>query len=123
MPQRLPAATYPALISLLAVTGMRVGEAIALTTSDFDEANGIVTVRSGKFGKFGKDRLLPLHPSTVAGLRDYVHTRNRLRPKGATDVLFSFHADPKHTFWYLSAAPELLALAADRLEFSSGQTA
>ena len=26
------------------------------------------------------------------------------------------HADPKHTYWYLSAAPELLALAADRLE-------
>ncbi|MET7844736.1 tyrosine-type recombinase/integrase [Streptomyces sp. NPDC005356] len=25
------------------------------------------------------------------------------------------HADPKHTYWYLSAAPELLALAADRL--------
>lgn len=26
------------------------------------------------------------------------------------------HADPKHTYWYLSAAPELLALAGDRLE-------
>ncbi|MEU1601481.1 tyrosine-type recombinase/integrase [Streptomyces sp. NPDC005708] len=26
------------------------------------------------------------------------------------------HADPKHTYWYLSAAPELLALAADRLD-------
>jgi integrase/recombinase XerD len=26
------------------------------------------------------------------------------------------HADPRHTYWYLSAAPELLALAADRLE-------
>jgi len=25
------------------------------------------------------------------------------------------HVDPKHTYWYLSAAPELLALAADRL--------
>jgi len=25
------------------------------------------------------------------------------------------HTDPKHTYWYLSAAPELLALAADRL--------
>ncbi len=28
------------------------------------------------------------------------------------------HTDPKHTYWYLSAAPELLALAADRLEAS-----
>ena len=26
------------------------------------------------------------------------------------------HADPKHTFWYLSAAPELLALAGQRLD-------
>ena len=26
------------------------------------------------------------------------------------------HADPGATYWYLSAAPELLALAAERLE-------
>jgi integrase/recombinase XerD len=26
------------------------------------------------------------------------------------------HRDPRSTYWYLSAAPELLALAADRLE-------
>jgi integrase/recombinase XerD len=26
------------------------------------------------------------------------------------------HADPKHTYWYLSAAPELLALAAQRVD-------
>jgi integrase/recombinase XerD len=26
------------------------------------------------------------------------------------------HADPRHTYWYLSAAPQLLALAAERLE-------
>ena len=26
------------------------------------------------------------------------------------------HSDPCSTYWYLSAAPELLALAADRLE-------
>jgi hypothetical protein len=26
------------------------------------------------------------------------------------------HVDPKHTYWYLSAAPELLQLAGDRLE-------
>jgi integrase/recombinase XerD len=28
------------------------------------------------------------------------------------------HTDPRHTYWYLSAAPELLALAAGRLERS-----
>jgi integrase/recombinase XerD len=26
------------------------------------------------------------------------------------------HSDPRHTFWYLSAAPELMALAGQRLE-------
>jgi integrase len=26
------------------------------------------------------------------------------------------HADPKHTYWYLQAAPELLTLAAHRLD-------
>jgi integrase len=30
------------------------------------------------------------------------------------------HADPRHTYWYLSGAPELLALAAQRLEPLAG---
>ena len=32
------------------------------------------------------------------------------------------HVDPAATFWYLSAAPELLALAAERLERSEGRS-
>ena len=32
------------------------------------------------------------------------------------------HADPRHTYWYLSAAPELLALAAERLQTPPGRT-
>jgi len=31
------------------------------------------------------------------------------------------HRDPRFTYWYLSAAPELLALAAERLEPGDGQ--
>jgi len=31
------------------------------------------------------------------------------------------HVDPAATFWYLSAAPELLALAAERLERAAGE--
>lgn len=30
------------------------------------------------------------------------------------------HVDPKSTYWYLTGSPELLALAADRLEHSAG---
>ena len=31
------------------------------------------------------------------------------------------HVDPKSTYWYLQAVPELLALAAGRLEAAGGQ--
>ena len=30
------------------------------------------------------------------------------------------HVDPKNTYWYLSASPELMALACDRLEHALG---
>ncbi|HEX2680981.1 MAG TPA: tyrosine-type recombinase/integrase [Candidatus Dormibacteraeota bacterium] len=173
-------ATYRTVIGLLAVTGMRVGEALALDCRDVDVTSGRVVIRRGKFGKA---RELPLHASTVAALRTYLDRRDR--PRAATPALFvslagtrlrydcvhltfhqlvrraglaarsarcrprphdlrhSFavrtlldgyrgggdpvrrlsllstylgHVDPAHTYWYLSAAPELLALAAARLE-------
>jgi integrase len=58
-------ATYRVLVGLLAVTGMRIGEAIGLDCDDLDTGGGIVTIRKGKFGKA---RALPLHPTTVAKL-------------------------------------------------------
>jgi integrase len=174
-------ATYRTLISLLVVTGMRVGEAIALDRDDFDAGHGLVIVRRGKFGK---SRELPLHPSAVTALNQYLRREDRpsgaptpalfvstaatrlllcnvqqtfrtlvrragLTPHSAAcrprlhDVRHRFavctlldayrqghapearlsllstylgHVDPKHTYWYLSAAPELLQLASDRLE-------
>jgi len=71
-------ATYRTLIGLLAVTGMRVGEAIALDRSDFDSGNALLIVRSGKFGK---SRKLPLHPSTADALRRYLRRQDRPRQK------------------------------------------
>lgn len=44
-------ATYRTLIGLLAVTGMRVGEAIGLDRDDFDAVGGGLTIRRGKSGK------------------------------------------------------------------------
>jgi integrase len=177
----LRAATYQTLIRLLAVTGMRVGEAIGLDREDLDDEFGLLTLHGAKFGK---SRQLPLHASAVVGLRGYLDLRDRLQPERRTSALLvstrgcrlrynrvweifhrlvgqaeltprasgctprihdlrhSFavtcllgwyrdggdvaamlprlstylgHTDPKHTYWYLSAAPELLALAADRL--------
>lgn len=183
----LRAATYQTLIGLLAVTGLRVGEAIALDRGDFDAAHGLLTVRHGKFGK---SREIPLHSSTVEALGVYLRRRDRVlrreptrpavfistagtrlhycnvhatfeglvrraglvprsarcRPRlhalrhtfavntvmdgyradGDVQARLSLlstymgHVDPVSGYWYLSAAPELLALAAERLERRPG---
>jgi integrase len=176
--------TYQVLIPLLAVTGMRIGEAIRLDRRDLDLGAGVLTVR---MSKFGKSRELPLHPSTVEALRFYIRRRDQLHPQPKPpsllvsaagtrlmycsvqrifqqlvhqaglvprstacrprlhDLRHSFavrtltdayrtdadvfallprlstylgHGHPANTYWYLSAAPELLALAGQRLERS-----
>jgi integrase len=77
LPRPLGAATYQTLIGLLAVTGMRVGEAIRLDRDDLDaDHDGLLRVRHSKFGK---SRLVPLHPSTVTALLLY---RRPVRPPG-----------------------------------------
>ncbi|SDT12158.1 tyrosine-type recombinase/integrase [Actinoplanes derwentensis] len=182
LPFPLHALVYPVLIGLLAVTGMRVGETLALQDQDVDAQQGIVTVRDGKFGK---SRLLPVHPSTIDALLRYRQAREQFVPATVVRALFvsssggpmdrpnvgrtfrqiaknagvtarsaacrprvhdlrhSFavatlldayrngddvqamlprlstylgHVKPKDTYWYLSAAPELLGLAGERLE-------
>jgi integrase len=77
----LRADTYQTLISLLAVTGMRVGEAVRLDHSDLDWDQGLLTIRNTKFGK---SRQLPLHSSTVDALHAYAQRRSQQcrRPKG-----------------------------------------
>ena len=73
--KRLLPPLYYCLFGLLAVTGMRVGEALRLEDQDIDWANGVLTVRQAKFGQ---DRLIPLHASTLAHLRAYLAVRSRL---------------------------------------------
>ena len=62
------------MIGLLAVTGMRIGEAIALDRDDFDLADGTADRPQRKFGK---SRELPLHPTTISALTRYLHRRDR----------------------------------------------
>ncbi len=178
---RFRAATYQALVSLLAASGLRIGEALSLDRDDHDAGHGMLTVRDAKSGK---TRLVPLHPTATAALTRYPALRDERHPRPADPALFlstagtrllhsnvsltfnqltaqaglarrpaacrprihdirhSFavstvlgwyrdgadvaammprlstylgHNDPKHTYWYLSAAPELMALAGDRL--------
>jgi integrase/recombinase XerD len=172
--------TYSTLIPLLAVTGLRVGEAIGLDRCDFDRRDGTLLVRQTKFRK---SRLVPIHPSTAAAIEAYctrtktifprvtslfISARGkrldpstlfanfrlllarcglpppgdsrRARPHGlrhtfAVDTLLRWyrhgvdverqlpllatylgHTRVTNTYWYLSATPELLALAAERLD-------
>jgi integrase len=175
----LRAATYETLIGLLASSGLRIGEAIKLDRDDVDWAEGVLLIRESKFGK---SRLVPLHPSSMHALAGYTQARDRFQPQPAgpsfflsltrkrllyADVWLTFrklidaagvgvgapspprlhdtrhtfavrtlldwyrtaedvqakipalstylgHREPASTYWYLSAAPELLALAAAR---------
>lgn len=83
--QPLRSATYQTLIGLLATTGLRVGEALRLDRGDLDRSEGILRIRESKFGK---SRLVPLHPTAVDALERYDHTRQRLLPDPSTDSLF-----------------------------------
>lgn len=176
---RQRAATYETLVGLLAVTGMRSGEAIRLQCDHVDWDEAVVTIWNSKFQK---SRAIPLHPTSLAALRRYTRIRDEFCPKSANffvsstgtrlsqgnlhkvfsrlvraagldrpgrrrprphDLRHRFavrtligwyrdgvnveaqmpllstylgHSNPENTFWYLSAAPELLSLASQRLE-------
>lgn len=174
----LRAATHEALFGLLAASGMRVGEALKLARGDVDLEDGVVTVKEGKFGR---TRLVPLHPTTTTALSSYARRREAAWPKSTTffvssagtplsygavhktfvelttaigvrtsavrprmhDLRHRFavatlidwhragvdvegrmavlsnylgHVNPAGTYWYLSASPELMELAAAHLE-------
>lgn len=174
--------TFHCLFGLLSVSGLRIGEAIALTFEDVDLQEAILTIRSTKFGK---SRLVPMHSSTVTVLAEYMRRRQALHPARPADHVFvnergtplshdqsinTFqrllegigvspqrigrrphlhdlrhrfamktimqwyrdgqdaerrlpvlsaylgHTEPRDTYWYLSACPELMGLARERLE-------
>ena len=58
----LRAATYATLFGLIASAGLRISEALGLSDLDVDLDGAVLTVRQTKFGK---SRLVPLHPSVV----------------------------------------------------------
>jgi integrase len=182
--QPLLAASLEALFGLLAVTGMRVGEATALQRGDIDLDAGVITIRQAKHDR---ERLVPLHPSATGTLHQYAADRDRLCPAPRSGAFFlssagtalnpsgvgkpfrkittaagirtgtacprmhdlrhSFavriltswvragksadasiallsaylgHVSPADTYWYLSASPELMELAALRLAAPGG---
>lgn len=98
--------TYHCLFGLIAVTGMRLSEAINLKCDDVDLTAGVLTIR---LTKFGKSRLVPLHPTTSAALRDYAQRRDTHLPTCRTPHFFVaerggplLHQYVHRVFWRLS---------------------
>lgn len=77
--------TLGTLFGLLAVTGMRVSEALALDGGDVDLEQAVLTLR---MTKGNKARLIPLHSSTVVALRQYASMRDSIYPKRPTTSFF-----------------------------------
>lgn len=118
---RLPSAgglrgtMFATLFGLLAASGLRLGEALALDVSDVDLENGIIAVRNGKFGKA---RFVPLHDSARVALLRYAETRDRLFRRRTVEAFFVTehgtrirHGMAEWTFAKVSAAIGLRAPA------------
>ncbi len=77
----LRAATVTTIIGLLAVSGIRVGEALRLDRVDVDVDACTLAVRNSKAGK---SRVVPLHASTICALGTYGARRDELCPSPTT---------------------------------------
>jgi len=97
--------TYHCLLGLLAVAGLRISEALNLQPEDVDLKAGVLTIRGTKFGK---SRLVPIHPSTRKVLLDYASRRDRLLSKRPLTFFVSDRGNRLHsahirrTFYSLS---------------------
>ncbi|MFC1761303.1 tyrosine-type recombinase/integrase [Planctomycetota bacterium] len=84
-PKGLWNTTHYTLLGLLAATGMRVGEVVALNRNDVNLRSGIITIRNAKFGK---SRAVPIHHSTVKALRAYERLRDSVVPLSENQSFF-----------------------------------
>jgi integrase len=81
----LRARTCVTALGLLVVTGIRVGELLGLDQNDVDLSGAVLTIREGKFGK---SRLVPIHPSTRDALAAYAAFRDQALPHPRTTKFF-----------------------------------
>lgn len=97
--------TYHCLLGLLAVAGLRISEARNLETVDVDLKEGVLTIRGAKFGK---SRLVPIHPSTRQVLSTYAARRDRFLSQKPLTFFVSGRgtrldgAEIRRTFYFLS---------------------
>jgi len=78
------AATYETIIGLLLVTGLRLGECLALNRADLDRNRHQLRVPRAKRG----GRVVPLHDTTIGKLDDYIEYVDRHFPSPASPALF-----------------------------------
>lgn len=76
--------TTATVIALMAAVGLRIGEALGLDTTDLDIEASTITVT----GKYAKKRRLPVHPSTMIALTNYLHVSRRLVGSPRDGALF-----------------------------------
>jgi integrase len=77
--------TLATLVGLLASTGMRSGEARRLDRADVNLVEGVLQIKKTKFRK---DRLVPVHATTLAALRRYTRFRDRAFPRPTDSAFF-----------------------------------
>jgi len=95
------AATMRTLIGLLASTGMRVGEALALGREDVRLEDGVIRIFHAKGGQ---SRDVPLHPSTVAALATYALYRDAAEPSAPASTFLVSRAGGRLTYPAVSTA-------------------
>ncbi len=88
--------TFSTIFGLLAVTGLRVSEALALDREDVDLKEGILRIRRTKFGK---SRLVAVHESTRQILADYARQRGQVVHRPATAAFFLSERGHRVTEW------------------------
>ncbi len=104
----LPAASIQAIISLIAASGLRLGEALGLDRDHVALQAAMLTVN----GKNGQQRLVPLHSTTVTMLTGYAARRDRLCPAAASPAFFITRAGHRlQQRWVQQTFARLLILA------------
>jgi integrase len=88
--------TYATYFGLIAATGMRMSEAVALDGTDVDLLGGVITVRRTKFGK---SRLVPLHGSTCDALAVYANQRDAILGAAVSPAFFVSERGTRITKW------------------------
>lgn len=96
----LRAHTAATVFALLAVTGMRISEVVALDHDDVDLRDALLTLRHTKFRT---SRCLPLHPTTRQALCRYVDLRHRVHPILQSPAFFVSAQGTRVTTWAVRA--------------------